>query len=155
MKTEKGNLFPERLKEAAQLVGGPDALAKKSGVPRRTLGNYISGDTEPKLGGLTAISEATGTSLEWLARGEGPIMRDHLLAGDKDGEATSTLAHSAMAVYMALHEAGNLITPEKFEQLTIAMWELDQQYGSEGDQNPDDPMVQAAQKLLMAALKTD
>ncbi len=60
----------ERLKEAAELVGGLNELAKRVDVPRRTLGNWLSGRT-PKPEALKRIADATGVSLEWLITGDG------------------------------------------------------------------------------------
>ena len=71
MNSEPDNVLLQRLKEAAKLVGGPDALARKTGIARRTLGNYMAGRNEPKISALLAISKAAGVSLEWLAGAAG------------------------------------------------------------------------------------
>lgn len=63
----------ERLKVAAQLVGGPDALSKLAEIPRSTFANYLSGRNDPKTGALVAIARAAGVSIGWLATGEGPM----------------------------------------------------------------------------------
>ncbi|WP_339863257.1 helix-turn-helix transcriptional regulator [Paremcibacter congregatus] len=153
MNSEIMKSLTERLRECVRIAGSGDELARKAHINRRTLEYYLTGKSEPKISKVAAISKATNVSLEWLVFGEGPILRDHLLTGDKHGKPTSTLAHSAMVVYVTLHEAGKLIEPEKFEELTIAMWELDQAYGEKTADNLDDPIVSKAQKLLMSALK--
>ncbi len=153
MNSEILKSIPSRLRECVKIAGSGDELARETGINRRTLEYYLTGKSEPKISKIADIAQATKVSLEWLVFGEGPMMRDHLLAGDKDGEPTSTLAHSAMAVYVTLFEAGKLIEPEKFEELTVAMWELDQQYGGNAEESPDDPIVKKVHKLLMAVLK--
>lgn len=60
----------ERIKIAADEVGGLNRLANAIGVPRRTLGNWLSG-TNPKPDALRKIAEATDTSLDWLVSGYG------------------------------------------------------------------------------------
>lgn len=64
--------LPGRIRLAAQQVGGGDELARKSAIPRRTLEDYLTGQSEPKISRLVAISKASALSLEWLATGQGP-----------------------------------------------------------------------------------
>jgi phage repressor protein C with HTH and peptisase S24 domain len=65
--------FLDRLKTAAMRAGGPDALAKLSKVPRRTLGNYLAGRNEPKRPQLVDLARASNVSVQWLALGTGPM----------------------------------------------------------------------------------
>lgn len=60
-----------RIRECARIVGSGDELARRSGVPRRTLETYLSGRSEPKATGLALIAEAAGVSLDWLLLGRG------------------------------------------------------------------------------------
>lgn len=71
-KLKDARTLTDRLNIAKTLIGGPDALSKKSGIPRRTLGNYLSGRNEPKVSQLADIAEASGLRIEWLATGAGP-----------------------------------------------------------------------------------
>lgn len=57
-----------RIKEAAEKVGGMNRLADLASIPRRTLGDYVSGATEPKASALVAIATATDSDLNWLLR---------------------------------------------------------------------------------------
>ena len=66
----------DRVKEAARVVGGLNALAKITGVPRRTVGDQISGKYEVKLSFIVAVAKATGHSVAWLATGEGEKMAE-------------------------------------------------------------------------------
>lgn len=59
-----------RIKEAAENVGGMNKLAEITGIPRRTLGDHVSGATEPKASALAAIAGATKVDLNWLVLNE-------------------------------------------------------------------------------------
>lgn len=61
----------EKLRECASMVGGGNELARKTGIPRRTLENYLNGNTEPVPSRLIAIAEAAGADLLWLMAGSG------------------------------------------------------------------------------------
>lgn len=50
-------------------------FAVKSGISHSALSSYLNGKTYPTLDRLTAISKASGQSLEWLATGEIPDSR--------------------------------------------------------------------------------
>lgn len=65
------NSFRERIKIAADSVGGLNKLADLIGIPRRTLGDQIALKTEPKLFLIINIQKITGYSVQWLATGEG------------------------------------------------------------------------------------
>jgi len=62
--------LPERIHEAAALVGGLAELARLGGFPRRSLGNWLEG-RQPKPAALRKIAEVTGVGLNWLVTGEG------------------------------------------------------------------------------------
>ncbi|MGD9539048.1 MAG: helix-turn-helix transcriptional regulator [Alphaproteobacteria bacterium] len=66
------NGLPSRLKAAADIVGGPDELARRTSIRRRTLGDYLSGASEPKASALKAISAVTKIAIDWLVTGRGP-----------------------------------------------------------------------------------
>lgn len=61
----------EKLRQCASKVGGGNELARKTGIPRRTLENYLNGNTEPVPSRLVAIAEAAGADLVWLLSGAG------------------------------------------------------------------------------------
>lgn len=63
----------QRIKEAADKVGGLNRLAEITGIARRTLGDYTSGATEPKSTALASIARATDTDLNWLLRDDYPV----------------------------------------------------------------------------------
>ena len=61
----------ERIRQAAQKIGGLDYLAPGlPGVARRTLSDWANDKTEPKASSLKEISELTGVTVQWLITGE-------------------------------------------------------------------------------------
>lgn len=60
----------DRIREAARELGSLNQLAEVTGIPRRTLGNWLKG-TQPKPDALERIAQKTGVSLEWLVSGDG------------------------------------------------------------------------------------
>lgn len=63
--------FRDRIKAAADTVGGLNKLAELIGMPRRTLGDQLAGKTEPKMSLLVETARVTGYKIEWLATGNG------------------------------------------------------------------------------------
>lgn len=57
----------ERIKEAAEVLGGLNSLSIVTKIPRRTLGTWVAGEAEPKLSGIVEISRHTGKTVNWLA----------------------------------------------------------------------------------------
>jgi transcriptional regulator with XRE-family HTH domain len=61
-----------RIKEAADLIGGLEKLAQNlNGISRRTLSDYVSNKSEPKVSTLVDIVRSTGVSVQWLVGGTG------------------------------------------------------------------------------------
>lgn len=60
----------DRIRECAAIVGSGNELSRLSGIPRRSLENYLKG-REPKAAQLAAIARAASVSLDWLITGEG------------------------------------------------------------------------------------
>lgn len=63
----------DRIRECARRVGSIEELGKLSGVPRRSLEDYIAGISEMKAGRLFVIAQAAGVSPVWLQTGEGAV----------------------------------------------------------------------------------
>lgn len=59
----------DRIRKCAEIVGSGDELSRISGIPRRTLENYLTG-REPQASRLAAIAKAAGVSLDWLVTGD-------------------------------------------------------------------------------------
>ena len=60
----------DRLREAAAEVGGLNQLSELTGIPRRTLGNWLAG-TQPKTSALERVANVASISLAWLVSGVG------------------------------------------------------------------------------------
>lgn len=60
----------DRIRLAADNVGGLKQLSELISVPRRTLGNWLSG-RNPKPDHLRQIAKVSNVSLDWLVSGEG------------------------------------------------------------------------------------
>ncbi|WP_429885343.1 helix-turn-helix domain-containing protein [Geoalkalibacter halelectricus] len=65
----------ERLAQVVDLAESAEQLARDTGLSSRVIGKYKSGESLPGLGALAAISAATGVSIDWIATGEGPMLR--------------------------------------------------------------------------------
>lgn len=70
---EKLRALGERLSTCCDMVGGPTAMALKSGIPKRTLDSYRYQGVEPKWSNLCAVAETAGVLYQWLMTGEGPM----------------------------------------------------------------------------------
>ncbi len=70
--------FGERMKLLAKRVGSVEALAAKTGIPKRTLDAYIGGETDIPAKRLRVVVEATGIDAGWLLTGEGEEPADDL-----------------------------------------------------------------------------
>lgn len=66
----------QRIKEASGRVGGLNQLAELTGIPRRTLGDYIASKSEPKISTVLEIARVTNINISWLMTGEGKIDGD-------------------------------------------------------------------------------
>jgi len=65
--------------------------AEKSGIPYRSMQNYLSGEREPGVDALTAMNTQLGISVDWLLTGEGRMRR-----GETTEMATETPRESAV-----------------------------------------------------------
>lgn len=64
-------LFQNRMLRAIKMAGGPSELARKSGLSRRVIDKYKSGESDPSRERLVEIARCAGVSIAWLAAGEG------------------------------------------------------------------------------------
>lgn len=73
--------FSKRIKAIANLVGGVEELAQRTGLSTRSIYDYLNGTTKPRSKNLISIANAAGVSIHWLATGEGE-MRAGLSVGE-------------------------------------------------------------------------
>jgi phage repressor protein C with HTH and peptisase S24 domain len=65
--------FMDRLLALARTWPSSDSLAKAASVSPSALRKWLKGQAEPSRERLVALADATGVSIGWLAKGEGPV----------------------------------------------------------------------------------
>lgn len=127
----------DRLRSCAEAVGSGDELSRLTGIPRRSLENYLSGKTVPKLKPLLAIAKTAGVSLDWLATGEGPKQRREAMAassppvpppGDQSGQPLPLLPELMKAVIkgmeMAIRKDRMRLSPKQRGLAILALYDI-------------------------------
>lgn len=120
--SELGN----RIRLCATKVGGYDSLCAKTGIPKRTMSNYVAGQNDIKSAALVKIADVAGVSLEWLATGAGtkeaPKPREMIGYGAQGMEDRefNPYTHKGTAQASSISRAGGPIseTPELLVVLT-------------------------------------
>jgi len=120
--------FGERIKLAAEKVGGLNQLAKLVGMPRRTLGDVVSGKTEAKISLVNDVARVTGAKVHWLVTGKGrsgleKIMVDEserYLVDPSDGMADPDVMIGIAEAVRLAHESAKVSLPShRFMQLVV------------------------------------
>lgn len=109
MNTRTDNEFTQRMAYVARLAGNATLLAKRTGISRRAIGTYLSGDSDPTRERLVNIAGVAGVSVEWLATGNGPVF-------SSDGEDISPLVS---AIVKTLKPLIGKITARKSKELLL------------------------------------
>ena len=68
--------FPYRLKVAISRVENEKKLHAMTGIPIRTIQDWVAGKTEPKISRIAQVAIACGVSLNWLITGTGEMEFD-------------------------------------------------------------------------------
>lgn len=137
----------ERIKQAVKKGGGNKVVSEKSGIPIRTLGNYLGGLTEPKASAIGALCRVCGVSLQWLIYGEGP--EESLHFKDWRTDEAHPLGQIAKLIYEAIYEAGKTsISPATFDALMVELYNLHLQ-----DIPEDDPRWKQFKRLMKISLQ--
>lgn len=68
--------FGERIRKAAELIGGQLELSRRTGISSTSINKYVLGESDPSRSRLVAIAKATGVNVGWLAAGEGSMERE-------------------------------------------------------------------------------
>lgn len=74
-----------------------------TGVPYRSLQNYLGGSREPKADALALICTRLGIFSDWLLTGEGPMLRGNTAPGTNAG-AESPREQALLALWRELDE---------------------------------------------------
>lgn len=81
-RTERLSEIAVRLRAAVKSAGGNAEVCRKTGIPKKTLGNYLSGKVEPTAIALGKIARACGVTTDWIVGG-GPDDGGLDQAGDR------------------------------------------------------------------------
>lgn len=132
------NSRAERLRSAVKAAGGNQVVAAKAGVPVSTLGDYLAGG-EMKLSNASALAEAAGVRLEWLATGRGPRT---------DAEAAQSTGNSVQPVADAATQPRELFSQVDIDRLTDAYSAALQLLAARGRRNPEPRRLMQVMAIL-------
>ena len=126
----------ERIRICVSRVGSGDELARRTGIPRRTLESYISGGSEPKAERALLIAEAADVDLYWLISGSGQICTS--LGKTPPQTAGQSTARSAFPQKSALSH------PLDYELLAEITRTIEQTHAEAGQPIESVPLVAAS-----------
>ena len=106
-----------RIRQCADSIGSGDELARRTGIPRRTLETYLTGAAEPKASRLAAIAKVAGVSLDWLVTG---VNSKHELSDDEGWIDVPLYDVKVSAGHGALLNQERVITQLKFRYYSLA-----------------------------------
>lgn len=113
-----------RLNRAKEVVGGPTALARATGIPKSTLGYYLAGTHQPRVSELVAIGRAADLSVEWLATGEEPALVMH------ESELAEIITY---VLELKGFGVGEDLSPERLAALVAHLYVLTLERRAKGD----------------------
>ena len=106
-----------RIRQCADNIGSGDELARRTGIPRRTLETYLTGAAEPKASRLAAIASVAGVSLDWLITG---VDHGHAAEDDEGWIEVPLYDVKVSAGHGALLDHERIITQLKFRYYSLA-----------------------------------
>lgn len=68
-------IFAQRIGDVVELLGTPNAAAKKAGVTASSIARWLKGEADPSRTNLIRLAEAANVNIAWLATGEGDKFR--------------------------------------------------------------------------------
>lgn len=99
------NAFKDRLRFAVERLGLKlTEVSEVTGIPYRSLQNYLAGDREPKVEVLAALCANLGVSGEWLLTGQGDPIRAAPAEAMPPEPGLSRQEEAVLALYRALDE---------------------------------------------------
>lgn len=113
------------------MVGSGDELARRSGVPRRTLESYLSGRSEPKATALALIAGAAGVSLDWLLLGKSAAPEEATPVGPAVDAAVLVDVMHFIEGWLAAN--GHDLPPVKKADVVVLAYELFKEAATSGD----------------------
>ena len=103
-----------------------DALARRVGIPRRTLEYYLAGESDPKAKRLAAIVEATGVNGHWLLTGSGPMLANDAQSPSNRATAgidASQLGSALSNAERSLEATQQHVSAERHAKIVLLVYE--------------------------------
>jgi len=135
----------ERIRRCGQLAGSASELARKAGIPRRTLENYINSEHEPKVSTLFLLAEAAGVSLTWLVTGIDPNGEMQ----DRQPLRADPLERAIRIVERWLEVHDRTMQPSRKAQVVLAIYDMLVQDMDEGRQTLDERRTETILRLVV------
>lgn len=123
---EADGAFQSRMNILISQAGGPSSLAQKSGLSRRVIDKYRSGESDPSRTRLVALARAGGVTIEWLATGNGSMAPDAppLQSAQPPPVDEKMLELAITAVDRHLAERGLRVPPDKKAAIIAALYSI-------------------------------
>ena len=113
----------ERIRKCAEVAGSGDELARKAGIPRRTLETYLTGESDPKAIRIAAICHATGVNGHWLLTGDGSMMLSDASTPAVPGDL-ALFAEAMEVIDLYLAKTKKAMTPANKRKAVEALYKL-------------------------------
>lgn len=88
----------DRIRICAKRVGNGQLLSQRTGIPQRTLTNWITGKFTAKTPALIKIAEVANVNLDWLIKNEGPMEKEAFQYSTGEAFPAEVVYNSVMAV---------------------------------------------------------
>jgi len=117
-----------RIEQLAQRAGAVETLAKRAGISRAVVYNYIAGKSVPSLERALVLARAGGVSIEWLATGEEIGGKDATFAGGAVRKSAAAVNTGLLRVVLQGVEEGlalarRTMSPKKRAELVARLYE--------------------------------
>lgn len=146
-----GDTIGDRIRLAAEKVGGVDALSDRTGIKRRTLYDYVANASEPKLSVAGRIAKETAVSLYWLASGKGWMSNGTENASAAENPGLTDLEHLEDALTIVedwLVQNKRTMTAQKKAQVVTHLYQIIAEDAAEGNNPLDLKRVHSMLRLV-------
>lgn len=120
----------ERLSSAIQMLGGPFAASRATGVSTDALAKWRTGASSPSFYGVIGLANAARIRLDWISTGEGPMRLAEAPASEAVDEAL--MRDCIVVVEELLEEFGKRLAPEDKADLILNVYRLEQLERNDG-----------------------
>ena len=125
--------FPLRLQALADRLGSINDLAQASGVPVKTLSDWLRGVRKPHATSLTKFARTLGVSLSWLRDGIGPEVEapdDLALRSEGVRRSLLTVSRAWAQAWLGAPASASLLVVQALPEDAIP-----------GEIEPDEPVI--------------